>query len=551
MKTIRSWLAQLCALLAHGGQPTVAPTPAAPRKPPEKGNAKGAMARRMAALTGLLAGQAKPVRKLVPWAPAPGVVPAEQYNDVMKLANDSVPYGYMNGFGNVDNHFQGFPYLSQLAQLPEYRKMASVMAEEMTRDFVKLVGVGDDVDQEKIVKLEELLKRYKVAETFREAIEKDAFFGRCQIYLNMAMSASGALAKDDPVELESLLALSDKKVTKNSFKGLKIVEPMWSYPGAYNAVDPLADDYYEPELWFVMGKQVHKSRLLMIIANPVPDILKAAYSFGGISLTQLAQPYVDNWIRTRNSVGDAIHNFSTSGIKTNLASILSVAFNDEDPSNLINRMRLFTVGKDNNGMMMLDKDNEDFFQFNMPLGGLDKLQAQAQEHMCSVSSIPLVKFTGISPTGLNASSDGEIRVFYDFIHSRKERVIRPALKVVIDLIQLSEFGEIDESIGFEFPPLYQQSEEEKEKSRKARMETDTGYVAANVLSQQDIRTQLVNDPDSPYAGLDEEIEEDDVDEQGNPVDQTGQAGKQPAANSNQAKPTGAKPAAGGKAKRGG
>jgi phage-related protein (TIGR01555 family) len=551
MKTIRSWLAQFCALLAHGAQPKAAPTPAAPRKPQEKGHSKAGMARRMAALAGLLAGQAKPVRKLAPWAPAPGVVPEAQYADVMKLANDSVPYGYMNGFGNVDNHFQGFPYLSQLAQLPEYRKMASVMAEEMTRDFVKLVGVGGDVDQEKIVKLEELLKRFKVAETFREAIEKDAFFGRCQIYLNMAMSENGALAKDDPVELESLLALSDKKVAKDSFKGLKIVEPMWSYPGAYNAVDPLADDYYEPELWFVMGKQVHKSRLLMIIANPVPDILKAAYSFGGISLTQLAQPYVDNWIRTRNSVGDAIHNFSTSGIKTNLASILSVAFNDEDPSNLINRMRLFTVGKDNNGMMMLDKDNEDFFQFNMPLGGLDKLQAQAQEHMCSVSSIPLVKFTGISPTGLNASSDGEIRVFYDFIHSRKERVIRPALKVVIDLIQLSEFGEIDESIGFEFPPLYQQSEDEKEKSRKARMETDTGYVTAGVLSQQDIRTQLVNDPDSPYAGLDEEIEEDDVDEQGNPVDQAGQAGKQPAANSNQAKPTGAKPAAGNKAKRGG
>ena len=44
--------------------------------------------------------------------------------------------------------------------------------------------------------------------------------------------------------------------------------------------------------------------------------------------------------------------------------------------------------------------------------------------MCSVSGQPLVKFTGITPNGLNASSDGEIRVFYDDIHAEQEAVFR-------------------------------------------------------------------------------------------------------------------------------
>jgi Protein of unknown function (DUF1073) len=53
------------------------------------------------------------------------------------------------------------------------------------------------------------------------------------------------------------------------------------------------------------------------------------------------------------------------------------------------------------------------------LQDLDWLLAQSQEQISSVSRIPLVKWTGISPSGLNASSEGEIRVYYDLIHSEQ------------------------------------------------------------------------------------------------------------------------------------
>ncbi|MGC9868528.1 anti-CBASS protein Acb1 family protein, partial [Escherichia coli] len=104
------------------------------------------------------------------------------------------------------------------------------------------------------------------------------------------------------------------------------------------------------------------------------------------------------------------------------------------------------------GLLMLDKTNEEFFQFNTPLSGLDTLQAQAQEHMFFVSAIPSVKFAGLSPTGLNASSEGEIRVFYDTIAALATRLLKKPLKKVLDIIQLSEFGDIDPDITFEFEP---------------------------------------------------------------------------------------------------
>ncbi|WP_050747573.1 anti-CBASS protein Acb1 family protein [Sodalis glossinidius] len=87
-------------------------------------------------------------------------------------------------------------------------------------------------------------------------------------------------------------------------------------------------------------------------------MLKAAYNFGGLSLTQMAEPYVNNWLRTRDSVGDTLHTFSLSGIKTKLGTALQGKC---DPGYVL-RAELFNQTRDNRGLLILDKQEEDFFQ---------------------------------------------------------------------------------------------------------------------------------------------------------------------------------------------
>ena len=120
-------------------------------------------------------------------------------------------------------------------------------------------------------------------------------------------------------------------------------------------------------------------------------------------MTQLAKPYVNNWLRARQDVSDVLHRFSVSGILTNLTESLNA-----DGDQLFKRLAIFDRCRDNNGVMALDKDTEEFFNISVPLSGIDALQAQAQEHMCSVTRIPVVKLLGIQPSGLNASSEGEL-----------------------------------------------------------------------------------------------------------------------------------------------
>lgn len=444
--------------------------------------------------------QAPEKRAVARYEPAPGVVPNGQKDAV--LAQDATPYDYLNGcsfYGMaLENGFPGYPYLAQLAQLPEYRKINCTIAEEMTRKWIKLRVVGEGDKTDKLEKLEAALKRHRVRDAFRKMAEHDGFFGRGQIYIDVR-KPGGVAASEDDTELQTPLVLSANKIKKGSLNGFRVVEPMWTYPGLYNSTNPLAPGYYRPSTWYVMGKTVHDSRMIMMISRPVPDMLKAAYSFGGISISQLARPYIDNWLRTRDSVSDLVHSFSINGLGTDLETLLAPDLSGA--GGLLKRVQLFNQLRDNRGLMVTNKETEEFFQLNTPLSGLDALQAQAQEQMASVSSIPLVKLLGITPAGLNANSDGEIRVFYDDIHAKQESLFRDPLKRVLDVIQLDAFGEIDPDITFEFEPLFQLSSLELANQRKVEADTDAVLIDAGVIQGEAALKRLIADPNTPYTSL--------------------------------------------------
>ncbi|HDL6888369.1 TPA: DUF1073 domain-containing protein [Yersinia enterocolitica] len=468
---------------------------------------------------------ARPRREFQQYKPPKGVIPEAIEQGI--LAMDATPYSSLNEsyqgytYGYPDT-FPGYPYLATLAQKPEYRKMVGTLAEEMTRKWVKLKTVGDDDKSDRVQKLYEAMEKFKLKDRFREAAEHDGYFGGGQIYIDV-QSVKSLSAWTDDVELQSKLFLSDKKIKKGSLKGFTVIEPVWTYPGVYNTDNPMSPDFYKPTEWFVMSKTVNASRMIDFVSRQVPDLLKAAYNFRGLSLTQIAEPYVNNWLRTRDSVSDMIHSFSIPVIGTDMQTILSGGSADS----LVFRAELFNSCRDNRGAFLKNNNStepETVEFVNAPLTGLDSLQSQSQEHMAAVSSIPLVKLLGITPSGLNASSDGEIRVFYDYIHALQQILFKDNLKRALDIIQLSEFGDIDPEITFEFEPLYEMSEKEKAEIRKIDADTDAVYITSSVLAGNEVRQKLADDPDSPYHSLDlsddleidEDYEEDS--EEGEEID---------------------------------
>jgi phage-related protein (TIGR01555 family) len=414
--------------------------------------------------------------------------------------------------------FLGYPYLAELAQRAEYRVIVETIATEMTRKWIKVQAKGDKDKSKKISQLNDELERLKVCDFFCKMVEIDGYFGRAHLYLDTGHT-------DDPQELRTPIGNGGNRITANKFergslKRLAAVEPVWTYPSSYNSNNPLKPDWYNPQSWFVMKDEVHVSRLLKFVAREVPDMLKPAYSFGGLSLTQMAKPYVDNWLNTRQSVADIVQAFSIMVLKTNLGESLTPGGED-----LFKRADLFNNTRDNRGLMMIDKDAEDFANVAAPLGTLDALQAQAQEHMAAVSRIPLVKLLGISPHGLNATAEPEIRVFYDSIHAQQKKFFSPNLDRVFAFAQLNIWGRVDPDLHYVYEPLW--SLDEKASAEVKKIEAETGQILIDdgAIAPEEERTRVANDPDTLYQGLDIDAvptpPEDDGEKQEDPPDSEG------------------------------
>lgn len=409
------------------------------------------------------------------------------------LAMDASPLGNFGADCFFGTGFIGYPRLAELAQISEYRSVSETTANEMTRQWIEIKSVGEEDNSEAIKQIEECYERLNVRDVFRKAIETDGLFGRGQILVQI---------KGHDGKLANPLLLTEKTIAKGSLKALVNIEPMWTTPAPYNAIDPTQPDFYKPKAWYVMAQEIHASRLFTLISRPVPDMLKPAYNFGGVSMTQLMMPYVERWLRTVDSVSDLLHSFSLSGIKTDMSAILNG--NDDGDTNIILRAELYNRLRDNRGLMLLSKDDEEFFQFNTPLSGLDALLAQSQEQMAAPSHTPLVKLLGITPSGLNASTEGEIAVYYDHIRAMQENLLRDPLDKLLKLVQLHLFGQVNDNITFDFVPLQQMSETELSTIRKSDTDRDVAYIQAGVVSAEEVRGRLASEPDSGYNGIDVE-----------------------------------------------
>lgn len=410
--------------------------------------------------------------------------------------------GYQQYAASEGVTFLGYPYLASLAQRAEYRKIVDVIATEMTRKWVRFIAEGEEDKSDRIKAIEAAFDRMKIRDVFRQAAEHDGFFGRAHIFVRL---------NDDDRQDERASSIGTgrdsttlAKVAKNSLVGFRAVEAYWVQPNptTFNTTDPLSPDFYRPNVWNVMGHRVHGTRMLTLIGRPVPDILKPFYAYGGLSMTQMAKPYVDNWVRTRESVSDLLASFSQSGVK---GIDMVDALASGNLGDLFNRIDVYNNLRDNRGFMALMGD-EEFFNVSTQLGTLDKLQAQAQEQMASVSGVPLVKLLGVTPSGLNASSDGEIRVFYDLIHAYQERIFAHPLRKVLDLVMLSEFGEIDETISFVFEPLWQM--DDAEKADVALKKTQALMLTEAVLPTNTLMRELREMADS--TGLFGHITDEDI-----------------------------------------
>lgn len=395
--------------------------------------------------------------------------------------------------------FLGYGYLTGLAQNGLIRAGCEMIADEMVEKGITLTTKGNndpDTDkQAKLDRLNELITKINLLPTLRKAVSISKYYGGSLVYMDF-----------DGIDTASENLLNPLILTKNELRGkklrrLKVIEPYNLSPGQYNAADPLQEYYFKPRYWFVMGKAVDASRFLPPVQeNELPTILRPAYNFFGIPLAQIVLDAVAHFTECREAEARLLTKFSLTVFKTNLNEQI---FSGGDWSQIDNRVNNFVQYRSNDGVMLIDKESEDIDIKSTSLAGVKDIVSQAMEIVAAYFNEPVTKMWGLTPSGFN-TGESDLNNHYDHIASQQEKQLREQIEYVLKVLQMQEWGEIDNEITFTFNPLSEEKEESIATVNKIKAETQQIYISNGVISPDEGRECLKADPQSGFNNLNEE-----------------------------------------------
>lgn len=394
---------------------------------------------------------------------------------------------FMRGQNVTGQSFIGYASCANLAQDGLMRLGVETLADEMIRKWGHVSGLGAD-DTEK---LDEAMKRLRVRRILGDAAGDAGYFGVGYVFLDTG--------EREESELMTPLFSSPAKLGPHGIIRLSRIDPVLMSPGEYNASDPLSRWYYRPRWWYVQGRRVHTSRILRIVQHEPPFLLLPVYNFGGIPVTQLALDYLVHFTGTRESAARLLKKFSLTVFKANLSTLVYGAEGAE--ASVMRRLKYFAANRDNDGVFLIDKEEEDVTQINTPLSGTTEIVRQALEMLAAVFHMPVTKFLGISPGGMNATGEYDARSWYDYAGSQQESMLGPAMTRLLELLQAQTLGRVDHAASWEWNPMWTPSDREKAETVKLQADTAVQLVGAGIASPEQAAQTLGGDEDSPWTCL--------------------------------------------------
>lgn len=342
--------------------------------------------------------------------------------------------------------FVGYGFLQQIAQNGMIRNCIKATADDITREWIELETEGDDTDKdERLSELAVLLeKKYRIRGLFNQAASMTGFMGGCFIFID-----TGTEDVHIPLTVESASSEFSQGMTLR----FTIVDPVNVTPSRYNSTNPLRQDFLKPEEWMVLGRPVHASRMLRIVFNEPPTLLKAAYNFLGIPQAQILWDYVAHWNACREAGLEIARKMNLLLYRTNAREKMETL---DGIQALDARMEALQTFRDNNAIVVVDTE-DDVQNVQMTVSGVTDITRQSAEDICAINGTPATKTLSISPAGFNATGESDLRNYYDRIRSQQE-LLRNAIQTVIHAVMLAEWGEIDEAITFSFKELAKQDE---------------------------------------------------------------------------------------------
>lgn len=357
------------------------------------------------------------------------------------------------------------------------RKVVDIPAKDATRKWREWLAETDQIE-----KIEEEERRLRLPQKVKLALQQARLYGGAGIYFS--------IKNDDPE-----LPLDPSTVQQGSLEFATVLSRSVLVAGDVE-LDPLSEDYGKPKWYEVSGEKsgsqrIHPSRLAIFVGNELltPQEVIGAHQCWGDSVLLAAYEAVRNADSTASNIASLVYEAKVDVLQ--IPDLADVMANPRQRELLETRVVLAGMLKGNNGMLVIDGE-EQYTQKTFQFNGLPEISYQALQAVSGAADIPLTRFLGQSPAGLNSTGESDLKNYYDAISGVQELVVTPALHRLDESLVRSALGDRPPEVSFQWSSLWQMSDEQKSQISKETAETIKLLVESQLFPEMDLAEAAAN-----------------------------------------------------------
>lgn len=356
-------------------------------------------------------------------------------------------------------------------------KAVDIFAEDMVRKWRIYKG-----DPNKIKLILEEEKRIGLKISTADAIRWARLFGGTALIPIFYGDTNETLRNELNVDM----------IKKGSLNKIIVVDRTLLNPNGIIQLDPIKDNYCQPEFYALAGANstIHHSRVFKFYGVNLPYTAKQMNNYWGDSALQRMIETINNSATTFNAVAQMMLEIITDVVKIpNLSTKLT---GSEETDKMIERFNLMKLLSSISQVKLLDSE-ESWERHQIQLTGVNDIITQQLTMVSASASIPVTRFIGTSPRGMNATGESDLEIHYENVHSKQETEVRPILDKIDKIIQMSLFGNLIEDYSYEFLPLYMQDGKEEAETIKINAEAREKYNQLGILPLKTIAQRLIDE----------------------------------------------------------
>lgn len=376
-----------------------------------------------------------------------------------------------------------FTPISRLQQLMEWAYRGSwiigaavdCVADDMTRAGIQM---NSDTDPDDIEQLSTAMNETLLWPRLNETIKWARLYGGAL----MVMQIDG---QDMATELDP------ESVGEDQLKGFMVLDRWMVQQTFSDIVLDYGPDYGMPKYYdvvatapFMPRQRIHYTRCVRMDGVTLPFRQKLAENGWGMSVIERLYDRLLAFDSGTMGAAQLLYKAYLRTYKVEGYRAL-IGAGGELQERFMKSMDLMRMLQSNEGLTIIDSKDE-FETHAYSFAGLPETLMVLGQQISGALGIPLVRLFGQSPSGMNATGESDIRLYYDMINSTQEARLRRPLTRVFDVLWQSVLGkEPPDTWGFVFRSLRQL--DELEKAELAQRDADT----INMLHQGGIITTTI------------------------------------------------------------